>query len=104
MRMVVQRQQSMVSSNGEQGVQEDSVSLTEAHKQLRRFHEAWRASGKPPLSMLAFDVSKAFDNVDAARVKDLLQQLVTSSGWKLHKLHSTVWARGALVTRCMTAV
>lgn len=79
----------------------DATSLTTAHIQLKTFSQAWRASGCPPLSVLAFDVSKAFDNVDVEAVKQLLKQVVKSPGWRLHKVHSTVWARGAFVTRCV---
>ena len=78
----------------------EAMSLTEAHEQLRRFSSVWRASGKATLTVLAFDVSKAFDNVDVEVVRGLLRQLVRSPGWRLHKVHSTVWARGAFVTRC----
>ena len=78
-----------------------TMSLTDAHSQLKGFAAAWKAAGTtaPPLTVLTFDVSKAFDNVDVQAVQRLLLQLVRSPCWKLHKVHSTVWARGTFVTR-----
>jgi hypothetical protein len=75
------------------------MSLSTAHEKLKNFAKGRRGSGGGALILLAFDVSKAFDNVDVEQVKQLLRNLVRSHAWDLHKLHSTVQARGSLVTR-----
>lgn len=74
-------------------------SMTHAYRLLKAFAARWRARGQPPLTILAFDVSKAFDNVDVGVLKQLLQRLVRSEGWQLRRLQTSVWARGQLVTR-----
>lgn len=77
-------------------------SYGEAHRQLRQFAAAWRAAGQPPLTALSFDVARAFDNVDVAKVKLLLEEAVLASpGWDIHRAKETVKARGRVVTKCV---
>lgn len=73
-------------------------SYGEAHCQLREFAAAWRAAGRPALVAMSFDVAKAFDNVDVAKVKLLLEEAVVASpGWEVHRAKETVQARGRVV-------
>eukprot|EP00892_Ulva_mutabilis_P009365 jgi/Ulvmu1/6800/UM031_0001.1 len=75
-------------------------SFSAAHAQLRQFAAEWRAARQPPLTALAFDVSKAFDHVDTAAVRTLLtERLIASSRWDVHRAQETFQARGRLVTK-----
>lgn len=84
------------------GVFSGSVpSFADAHRRLRQFAAAWRAAGRPPLTALAFDVAKAFDNVDTAKVRRLLQEsVIRNSRWEVRRGHHTFRARGRVVSKC----
>lgn len=77
-------------------------SYAEAHRHLSAFAAAWRAAGRPPLTALSFDVTKAFDNVDVDKVKKLLETSVITGddGWEVHAAKETVRARGRAIIKC----
>jgi hypothetical protein len=74
-------------------------SAARAYRVLKAFAARWRACGRPRLTVLAFDVSKAFDNVDVASLRQLVQGLVVSDGWQLRRVQTSVQSRGQLLSK-----